>query len=98
MFIENKNFSAAENFCKNRTKILKAIREHNKSQRKIAEIKKQEEERTSGIFRCNGDCFNCVYDDCMASYQTIMKFEKAEKKEKQKQKKEKEKNKENVED
>ena len=98
MFIENKNSPAAKNFCENRTEILAAVREHNESQRKIAEIKKQEEERTAGIFRCNGDCFNCEYDDCKASYQTIMKFERAEKKEKRKQKKEKEKNKEKVDD
>ena len=90
MFIENKNFSAAENFCRNRTKILKAIRKYNESQRKIAEIKNQEEERANEVFRCNGDCFNCVYDDCMASYRTIMEFERAEKKEKRKKTKAKE--------
>lgn len=90
MFIENKNFPAAKNFCENRTEILAAVREHNESQKKIARAKKVEEERKKGIYRCNGDCFNCVYDDCMASYQTIMKFERVEKKEKRKQRKEEE--------
>lgn len=30
--------------------------------------------------QCNGDCFNCKFKDCVATYQEISKLETAERK------------------
>ena len=30
--------------------------------------------------RCNGDCLNCIYDDCIATDAYCVNFEKQEKK------------------
>ena len=36
--------------------------------------------KVGGKMQCNGDCFNCIYPDCVASEQEISKLDYLERK------------------